>query len=361
VLLAFQVGVRLMAKKKTALLNGMAGVIGVAPGLEKVLQKIAGQFGDGAIMSVEGEELDVECISTGSLSLDLALGKGMPRGRIVEVFGPESSGKTTLALQMCAKAQEAGGLAALIDVEHAFDPTWAKRLGVKLDTFLISQPDSAEEALTITAQLVESGQLDVVVVDSVAALVPRVEFEGEMGQSHVGLQARLMSQAMRKLVGVTANSKTVLVFINQIRQKVGVMFGSPETTSGGLALKFAASVRLDVRRIGQLKDGEIPVGQRTRCKVVKNKVAPPMRVAEFDIMYDSGLSVEGDIIDLGLSRQIITKSGAWLSYGGRMLGQGKEKVRSLLKDDKALAEEIAEAIRAGGYAKTGDEDASEES
>jgi len=286
------------------------------------------------------------------LSLDIALGGfGLPRGRIVEIFGPESSGKTTLALHVAAEAQKEGGIAAIIDAEHAFDPSWAKKLGVELDTLLVSQPGSGEEAMQICEMLVKSNAVDVIVVDSVAALVPRQELEGEIGDSHVGLQARLMSQAMRKLTGAIAKSKCVVVFINQIREKVGVMFGSPETTPGGRALKFYCSIRIDVRRIGALKDGEEQVGQRVRAKIVKNKVAPPFRVAEFDMMHTHGISYEGDLLDLGTNTKVIDRSGSWFKYGETYLGQGKEKARNFLVENPEVAEAIRhDVLAAGGYA-----------
>jgi recombination protein RecA len=308
-----------MAKKKTVATEaaskgvkldpGMKTILEREPGLRTTLQQIEKTFGDGAIMPLgASQKLTVDGISTGSLSLDMALGGfGIPRGRIIEIFGPESSGKTTLALACCAEAQKTGGIAAIIDAEHAFDPSWAKKLGVELDTLLVSQPGSGEEAMQICEMLVKSNAVDVIVIDSVAALVPRAELEGEMGDSHVGLQARLMSQAMRKLTGAIAKSKCCVIFINQIREKIGVMFGSPETTPGGRALKFYCSCRIDVRRIGALKDGEEQVGQRVRTKIVKNKVAPPFRVAEFDMMHSNGISYEGDLLDLGTVHKVVTK------------------------------------------------------
>ena len=322
------------------------------PGLKTTLEQIEKQFGEGSIMPLGGESiLKIAGIPTGSLSLDMALGgMGVPRGRIIEIFGPESSGKTTLALHICAEAQKAGGIAAIIDAEHAFDPSWGKKLGVELDTLLVSQPSSGEEAMQIAEHLVKSNAVDVIVVDSVAALVPKQELDGEIGQSHVGLQARLMSQSMRKLTGVIARSKTVVIFINQIREKVGVMFGSPETTPGGRALKFYSSCRIDVRRIGSLKDGEDVVGQRVRCKIVKNKVAPPFRNAEFDMMHNCGISYEGDLLDLGMEHKIITRSGAWFKYNETYLGQGKEKARLFLIENKDVAAEIKDLVMsAGGY------------
>ena len=290
-------------------------------------------------------------ISTGSLSLDMALGgQGLPCGRIIEVYGPESSGKTTLALHVIAESQKNGGIAAFIDAEHAFDPTWAKKLGVELDTLLVSQPSSGEEAMQIVEMLVKSNSVDVIVVDSVAALVPKKELEGEIGDSHVGLQARLMSQSMRKLTGAIARSKTTTIFINQIREKIGVMFGSPETTPGGRALKFYSSVRIDVRKIGSLKDGDLVVGQRVKTKIVKNKVAPPFRIAEFDMMHTNGISLEGDILDLGVVHKIIVRSGAWFKYGSTHIGQGKEKARNFLIENPDVREEIRNKVLAvGGY------------
>jgi recombination protein RecA len=287
-----------------------------------------------------------EVISTGSISIDYALGiGGFPRGRVVEVFGPESSGKTTLTLQVIAEAQRSGGLAAFVDAEHALDAEYAKKLGVDIDNLLVSQPDNGEQALEIVEVLVRSNSVDVVVVDSVAALVPRAEIEGEMGDSQVGLQARLMSQALRKLTGAVSKSKTCLVFINQLREKIGVMFGSPETTTGGRALKFYSSVRVDIRRIGAIKDGETVVGGRTRVKIVKNKMAPPFREAEFDIMYGEGVSREGDLIDLAVDRKIIDKSGAWFSYSGERLGQGRENVKVFLKEHPELRQTIEDRVR----------------
>ena len=291
----------------------------------------------------------IEGIATGSLSLDMALGgQGVPRGRIIEIYGPESSGKTTLALHIAAQAQKVDGIAAIIDAEHAFDPSWGKKLGVELDTLLVSQPNNGEEAMQITEMLVKSNAVDVIIVDSVAALVPRKELEGEIGDSHVGLQARLMSQAMRKLTGAIAKSKTVVIFINQIREKIGVMFGSPETTPGGRALKFYSSCRIDVRRIAQLKDGDQVVGQRVRTKIVKNKVAPPFRIAEFDMMHTHGISYEGDLLDLGVKHGVLTRSGSWFKYGDVYLGQGKEKARTFLTENKDVAEELKPLILAAG-------------
>ncbi len=317
--------------------------------LEIALSSIEKQFGKGSIMRL-GEasgKLHVETISTGVLTLDMALGVGgVPRGRVVEIYGPESSGKTTVALHVIAEAQKNGGTAAFIDAEHALDPIYAKNLGVDIDNLLISQPDTGEQALEIAEALVRSGAIDVIVVDSVAALVPRAEIEGEMGDAHVGLQARLMSQALRKLTGAISKSRTTAIFINQIREKVGVMFGNPETTPGGRALKFYASVRMEVRKIETLKQGSEVVGSRTRVKVVKNKVAPPFKQADFDIMYGEGISREGSIIDLATELDIINKSGAWYSYNDNRLGQGRENVKQYLKDNPQIAKEIENKIRA---------------
>ena len=315
--------------------------------LEMALSQIEKQHGKGAVMRM-GEEARVKipAISTGALALDVALGiGGLPRGRVVEVFGPESSGKTTVALHAVAEAQRHGGIAAFIDAEHALDPTYAQALGVDVDGLLVSQPDTGEQALEIADTLIRSGAIDIIVVDSVAALTPRAEIEGEMGDSHVGLQARLMSQALRKLAGSLNRSRTCAVFINQLREKIGVMFGSPETTPGGRALKFYSSVRLDVRRIESLKDGTDAVGNRVRVKVVKNKVAPPFRQAEFDIMYGEGISREGSIIDLGVDAGIVRKAGAWYTYEGEQLGQGRERARLFLKEHDDVAAEIAKKVR----------------
>jgi recombination protein RecA len=315
--------------------------------LEVALQQIERQFGKGSVMRL-GEEarVPVEVIPTGSVALDVALGiGGLPRGRVVEVYGPESSGKTTVALHAVASAQAAGGIAAFIDAEHALDPDYAKALGVDTDALLVSQPDTGEQALEIADMLVKSGGIDIVVVDSVAALVPKAEIEGLMGDSHVGLQARLMSQALRKLAGALNNTRTTAIFINQLREKIGVTWGSPETTTGGKALKFYASIRLDVRRIETLKDGADSVGNRTRVKVVKNKMAPPFKVAEFDIIYGQGISREGGLIDLGVEQGIVRKSGAWYTYEGDQLGQGKENARNFLRDNPDLANEIEKRIK----------------
>jgi recombination protein RecA len=311
------------------------------------ISQIERQFGKGSIMKLgERFKIDVPVISSSSLSVDYALGVGgVPRGRMIEIYGPESSGKTTLALHVVAQAQKAGGIAAFVDAEHALDPEYAKKLGVDVDNLMVSQPDSGEQALEITEILIRSGALDTVVVDSVAALVPKAELDGEMGDSHVGLHARLMSQAMRKLAGIVSKSQTSLIFINQIREKIGVMFGNPETTTGGRALKFYASMRLDIRRIGAIKDGDATIGNRTKLKVVKNKVAPPFRLAEFDILYGEGISREGDLIDLGVAHKLVEKSGSWYSYGDLRLGQGRENARLFLKDNPDLATEIDGKLR----------------
>jgi len=316
------------------------------PNLKTTVAQIEKQFGEGAIMPLGMEKRGpIEGIPTGSLSLDIALGgQGIPRGRVVEVFGPESGGKTTLALHVVAGAQKGGGIAAFVDAEHALDPSWAKKLGVELDTLLVSQPGSGEEAMQITEMLIRSNAVDVIVVDSVAALLPRKELEGEIGDSHVGLQARLMSQSMRKLTGAIAKSKTAVIFINQIREKIGVMFGSPETTPGGRALKFYSSCRIDIRRIGSLKEGEEIIGQRVKARVVKNKVAPPFRSAEFDMMHADGISYEGDVLDLAMAHKLITRTGAWFRYGDDQLGQGREKVRAYLKENPKLCEELKHKV-----------------
>lgn len=316
--------------------------------LEQALAQIDRQFGKGSVMRLGSDErAPVEVIPTGSIALDSALGiGGLPRGRIVEIYGPESSGKTTVALHAIANAQAAGGIAAFVDAEHALDPSYAEKLGVDIDQLLVSQPDTGEQALEIMDMLIRSGSLDVVVIDSVAALVPKAELEGDMGDTHVGLQARLMSQALRKLTGALSQTKTTAIFINQLREKVGVFFGSPETTSGGKALKFYASIRLDVRRIETLKDGTEAVGNRTRVKVVKNKMAPPFKQAEFDILYGVGISREGSLIDYGVDQEIIKKSGAWYTYDGEQLGQGKENARATLKANPDLALEIENKIKA---------------
>ncbi len=317
------------------------------PALERALAQIEKQYGSGSIMTMDGaHNLKIEGIPTGSISLDIALGgRGMPKGRIIEIYGPESSGKTTLALNVIAQAQKDNGVAAFIDAEHALDTTWAKKIGVDINSMLVSQPDTGEQALDIAEMLIKSNAVDIIVIDSVAALIPAAEMNGEMGDSHVGLQARLMSQAMRKLTGAISKSKTTLIFINQIRMKIGVMFGSPETTPGGNALKFFCSVRLDVRRIQMIKDSSgNPIGNRVRVKVVKNKVAPPFQQTEFDIMFDSGISYTGDLIDLAVNNNIISKSGAWFNYGKVRIGQGREKAKLFLDENKELCEEIKNKI-----------------
>lgn len=317
--------------------------------LESALTQIEKQYGKGAIMLMNdaASRIQVDTISTGCIELDSALGVGgVPKGRIIEIYGPESSGKTTLALHIIAQAQKEEGMCVFIDAEHALDPVYAEKLGIQMDKLYISQPDSGEQALDIADALVRSGAIDVIVVDSVAALVPKAELEGDMGDSHVGLQARLMSQALRKLAGVVGKTNTCVIFINQLREKVGVMFGSPETTTGGKALKFFASVRLDVRKIDTLKQGNDPVGSRTRVKVVKNKVAPPFRIAEFDIIYGEGISKEGSILDMGVNNKVINKTGAWFSYGDIRIGQGRENARSFLKDNPELCAEIEGKLRA---------------
>ena len=316
--------------------------------IEMAVGQIEKQFGKGSIMRLGQKDAiaQVPAISTGAVSLDYALGiGGMPRGRVIEIFGPESSGKTTLALQVIAEAQKTGGMAAFVDAEHALDAQYAKKLGVDLDNLLVSQPDNGEQALEIVEVLVRSGAVDVVVVDSVAALVPRAEIEGEMGEAQMGLQARLMSQALRKLTGIVSKSKTCLIFINQLREKIGVMFGNPETTTGGRALKFYASVRVDIRRIGAIKDGDVVVGGRTRVKIVKNKVAPPFREAEFDVMYGEGISREGDLLDLAVDRKIVEKSGTWFAFSGERLGQGRENVKQFMKENPAISKAIEEKVR----------------
>lgn len=325
--------------------------------LDMAMRQIEKDFGKGSIMKL-GEasaKMNIEVIPTGALSLDIALGVGgIPRGRVIEIYGPESSGKTTVALHMIAEAQKMGGYAAFIDAEHALDPEYARKLGVDIDNLLISQPDNGEQALEIADALVRSGAIDIIVIDSVAALVPRSEIEGEMGDSHVGLQARLMSQALRKLTGIIAKSRCATIFINQIREKVGVMFGNPETTTGGRALKFYSTIRLEVRRADTIKNGNDMIGNRTRVKVVKNKVAPPFKQAEFDIMYGQGVSHEGCLVDLGAELDIINKSGAWYSYGDVRLGQGKEKVKDFLRENPELAKEIEAKIRAVTISKQTD-------
>jgi recombination protein RecA len=328
-----------MADSKPAATEGKGKALGLA------LDSIEKQFGKGAIMKLgDAHKAQVDCISTGSLSLDIALGGGVPKGRVIEVYGPESSGKTTLTLHVIAEIQKHGGTAAFIDAEHALDPAYAKRLGVDIENLLISQPDNGEQALEIVETLVRSNAVDLIVVDSVAALVPRAEIEGDMGDSHMGLQARLMSQALRKLTGVISRSKATVIFINQIRMKIGVMFGNPETTTGGNALKFYASVRMDIRRIAQIKQGEEVVGNRTRVKVVKNKVAPPFRQAEFDIMYNRGISRSGDVIDLAVAHELVDKTGAWYTYKGQKIAQGREAAKDYLDKNPKVLEELSKKV-----------------
>ncbi len=327
-----------MADEKTVK-EGKSKALGLA------LDTIEKQFGKGSIMKLgEAHKVSVETIPTGSLSLDIALGGGIPKGRVVEVYGPESSGKTTLTLHAIAEVQRAGGTAAFIDAEHALDPAYAKRIGVDVENLLLSQPDNGEQALEITETLVRSNAVDLIVVDSVAALVPRAEIEGEMGDSHMGLQARLMSQALRKLTGVISRSKATVIFINQIRMKIGVMFGNPETTTGGNALKFYASVRMDIRRIAQIKQGDEVVGNRTRVKVVKNKIAPPFREAEFDIMYNQGISKSGDILDLAANKGVVEKAGAWFNYKGEKIAQGREAAKKYLESNPKVMDELAKKV-----------------
>ena len=315
--------------------------------LGRALEQIEKAFGKGAIMHLDKMDADVEGISTGALSLDLALGgSGLPRGRVVEVFGPEASGKTTLALHVAAVAQREGGVAAIVDAEHALNPTWARKCGINLEQLLVSQPESGEEALEITEMLVRSGSVDAIIIDSVAALIPRAEIEGAMGDTHVAIQARLMSQALRKLTAAIGKSRTIVIFINQIRMKIGVMFGNPETTPGGRALKFYSSIRLDLRRISSIKEGDTVIGNRVRAKVVKNKVAAPFREAEFDIMFDSGISAEGDLLDLAIADHIVAKTGAWFSYKNVRLGQGRENAKQFLRDNADLFAELTTAVLA---------------
>lgn len=328
--------------------------------LDRALQQIEKAYGKGAIMQMDKMDADVEGVSTGALSLDLALGgRGLPRGRITELFGPESSGKTTLALHVAAAAQHEGGIAAIVDAEHALNPTWARKCGVNIEQLLVSQPESGEQALEITEMLLRSGSVDVIIIDSVAALVPRAEIEGEMGDAQMGSQARLMSQAMRKLTAVIGKTRTVIIFINQIRMRIGVMFGNPETTTGGRALKFYSSVRLDIRRISSIKEGDAVTGIRVRTKVVKNKVAAPFREAEFDIMFDSGISAEGDLLDLAITADIVIKSGAWFSYKTTRLGQGRENVKQFLRDNPDLYEEIKAGVLAKRAPKSPDAQSSD--
>lgn len=338
-----------MAKKaeKPAVSSNKPDNEGKVKALSLAMDQITKQFGDGSIRRLgDKERVNVELISSGSLSVDLALGGGYPKGRIIEVYGPESSGKTTLTLHAIAEVQRAGGTAAFIDAEHALDPAYARRLGVDTDNLLVSQPDNGEQALEIAETLVRSSAVDLVVVDSVAALVPQAEIDGDMGDSHMGLQARLMSQALRKLTGIINKSKTTVIFINQIRMKIGVMFGNPETTTGGNALKFYSSIRIDIRRIGQIKVGEEIVGNRTKVKVVKNKIAPPFRIAEFDIMYNQGISRTGDVLDIATQHEIVGKSGAWFDYGDAKIGQGRESTKVYLEENPKVLAEIEKKVRA---------------
>ncbi|MBQ6130413.1 recombinase RecA [Candidatus Saccharibacteria bacterium] len=336
-----------MAKKPAVETNEETKTDGKAQALNLAIAQITKQFGDGSIMKLgDAKKIDVQLIPSGSLSLDLALGGGYPKGRIIEIYGPESSGKTTLTLHAIAEIQKQGGTAAFIDAEHALDPAYAKRIGVDTGNLLISQPDNGEQALEICETLVRSGAVDLIVVDSVAALVPQAEIDGDMGDAQMGLQARLMSQAMRKLTGIISKSKATVIFINQIRMKIGVMFGNPETTTGGNALKFYASVRLDIRRIGQIKDGDNISGNRTKVKIVKNKIAAPFRTAEFDIMYNEGISKVGDVLDLAVHYNIIQKAGAFLKYNGETLGQGREAVKKLFREQPELMQEIEDKVRA---------------
>ncbi|HSX31006.1 MAG TPA: recombinase RecA [Candidatus Saccharimonadales bacterium] len=343
-----------MAKATTNVADAAAPVAandGKTKALGLALETIEKQFGKGSIMKLgEAHAVNVETTPTGSLSLDLALGGGIPRGRILEIYGPESSGKTTLTLHAIAEVQKRGGTAAFIDAEHALDPAYAKRIGVDVENLLLSQPDNGEQALEITETLVRSNAVDIIVVDSVAALVPRAEIEGDMGDPQMGLQARLMSQALRKLTGVISRSKTTVIFINQIRMKIGVMFGNPETTTGGNALKFYASVRMDIRRISQIKAGDAVIGNRARVKVVKNKIAPPFREAEFDIMYNQGISTSGDILDLAVKYEIVEKAGAWFAYNGEKIGQGREAAKTYLQENPKVQNEIAAKVRAAAEA-----------
>jgi len=333
------------SKDKAVVTEDKSELTGKSKALGLALDQIEKQFGKGSIMKLgEATHTQVECIPTGSISLDLALGGGLPKGRIIEIYGPESSGKTTLALHAIAEIQKGGGTAAFVDAEHALDPSYAQKLGVKVENLLVSQPDNGEQALEITETLVRSNAVDLIVVDSVAALVPRAEIEGDMGDSHMGLQARLMSQALRKLTGVINRSKATVIFINQIRMKIGVMFGNPETTTGGNALKFYASVRMDIRRISQIKEGESIIGNRTRVKVVKNKIAPPFRVAEFDIMYNQGISRSGDVLDLAVEHGIIEKSGAWFAYKDAKIAQGREAAKKFLEENPKTLEEVAKQV-----------------
>ncbi len=335
-----------MAKKSAQTTATDTAAEGKNKALGLALEQITKQFGDGSIMKLgDNQKVDVELLPSGSLSLDIALGGGYPKGRIIEIYGPESSGKTTLTLHAIAEIQKQGGTAAFIDAEHALDPAYAKKLGVDTENLLVSQPDNGEQALEIVETLVRSNAVDLIVVDSVAALTPQAEIDGDMGDSHMGLQARLMSQALRKLTGIINKSKATVIFINQIRMKIGVMFGNPETTTGGNALKFYASVRTDIRRIGQIKEGEEIVGNRTKVKVVKNKIAPPFRIAEFDIMYNQGISKTGDVLDLAVQHGIVGKAGAWFDYNGEKIGQGREQTKKYLKENPKVLTEIEQQVR----------------
>ena len=339
-------------KEKKVTAEKATDASGKSQALQLAVDSIEKQFGKGSIMRLgEAHKVDVEMIPTGSLSLDLALGGGIPRGRIIEIYGPESSGKTTVCLHAVAQVQKRGGTAAYVDAEHALDPAYAAKLGVNIDNLLISQPDSGEQALEVVETLVRSNAVDIIVVDSVAALVPQAEIEGDMGDSHMGLQARLMSQALRKLTGVINRTKCTVVFVNQLRMKIGVMFGNPETTTGGNALKFYASVRMDIRRISQIKAGDAVIGNRARVKVVKNKIAPPFREAEFDIMYNQGISTEGDVLDLAVARDIVGKAGAWFEYKGEKIGQGRESAKNYLKENPKVLDEIAVKVREADQAE----------
>lgn len=334
-----------MAKKTSTKNNftSVPGVSGKGQALQLAMDQIEKQFGKGSIMRLgEAQKVDIETIPTGSISLDLALGGGIPKGRIIEIYGPESSGKTTVCLHAVSQVQKSGGTAAYVDAEHALDPAYARRIGVDTDNLLLSQPDSGEQALEVVETLVRSNAVDIIVVDSVAALVPQAEIEGEMGDAHMGLQARLMSQALRKLTGIINKTKCTVVFVNQLRMKIGVMFGNPETTTGGNALKFYASVRMDIRRISQIKSGDSVIGNHCRIRVVKNKVAPPFREAEFDIMYNQGISREGDVIDLAVQHEVVGKSGAWFEYKGEKIAQGREAAKQYLKDHPKILEEVAQ-------------------
>lgn len=334
-----------MAKAQSDTSPTKTGGDGKVKALGLAVEQLEKQFGTGTIMRMgESTHTNVECFPTGSISLDLALGGGIPKGRIIEVYGPESSGKTTLTLHAIAEVQKRGGVAAFIDAEHALDPQYAQRIGINLDNLLVSQPDNGEQALEIVEALVRSNAVDLIVVDSVAALVPQAEIEGDMGDSHMGLQARLMSQALRKLTAIISKSKTTVIFINQLRMKIGIMFGNPETTTGGNALKFYASLRMDIRRISQIKSAESVIGNRTRVKVVKNKIAPPFREAEFDIMYNEGISKEGDVLDLATAKEIVEKSGAWFAYEGEKIGQGREAAKQYLRDNPKVMEKIAKQV-----------------